>query len=90
MVVKDEMFALLNSGVAADFETAYDKALWLNAQTRAELLQKQSSQNLQHLADEAQKAKSAGFSQRGQQGKEDYSQMTTREILEQKFRELED
>lgn len=90
MVVKDEMFALLNSGVAADFETAYDKALWLNAQTRAELLQKQSSQNLQHLADEAQKAKSAGFSPRGQQGKEDYSQMTTREILEQKFRELED
>ena len=36
------------------------------------------------------KAKDAGFSPQGKPGKEDYSQMTTREILERKFKELKD
>jgi len=90
LLVKDEMFALLNSGVAFDFETAYEKALWLNPQTRRLLVTKQSEENLQTLADEAKKAKDAGFSPQGKPGKEDYSQMTTREILERKFKELRD
>jgi len=90
LLVKDEMFALLNSGVAFDFETAYEKALWLNPQTRGQLINKQSEENLQALADEAHKAKEAGFSPQGKPGKEDYSHMTTREILERKFKELKD
>lgn len=90
LLVKDEMFALLNNGIALDFETAYEKALWLNPQTRTLLIAKQSEENLQTLATEAQKAKDAGFSPRGKSGKEDYSHMTTREILERKFKELRD
>ena len=88
-IVEKEMFALLNSGVAFDFESAYEKALWINPQTRAELLEKQKAEDLQALADEAEKAKSAGFSPQGGLEKEDYSQMTTREILEHTYKELE-
>lgn len=88
--VKDDMFALLRGGAALDFENAYEKALWLNPQTREQLITKQNVQNLQMLADEAEKAKTAGFSPRGKLEKEDYSKMTTREILERKFKELGD
>lgn len=87
-LVKKDMFALLESGVAFDFETAYEKALWLNPQIREQLIDTQSTQNLQTLAEEASKAKTAGFSPKGKLSKEDYSQMTTREILERKFQEL--
>ena len=41
------------------------------------------------VKDEAEKAKSAGFSPQGGLEKEDYSQMTTREILEHTYKELE-
>jgi len=88
LLVKDNMFALLYSGVASDFESAYEKALWLNPQIRTQMIEKHSEQNLRHLADEADRAKAAGFSPQGKLGKEDYSQMTTREILERKFKEL--
>lgn len=88
--VKDEMFALLRGGAALDFETAYEKALWLNPQIREQLITKQNVQNLQNLAAEAEKAKTAGFSPQGKLEKEDYSKMTTREILERKFKELGD
>lgn len=87
--VKNEMTALLSSGMAFDFESAYEKALWLNPQTRAELLEKQEAQNLQSLAEEADKAQTAGFSPKGGLEKEDFSQMTTREILEHTFKKLE-
>ena len=87
--VKEEMFALIESGVVADYESAYEKALWLNQQTREELLEKQETDKLQTLAEEADKAKSAGFSPKGGQEKEDFSQMTTREILEHTFKKLE-
>ena len=89
-LVQKEMFALLNSGMAFDYESAYEKALWLNPQTRAELLEKQEAESLQTLAEEADKAKSAGFSPKGGLEKEDYSQMTTREILEHTLKQLED
>jgi len=88
-LVHDEMFALLESGVAADFESAYEKALWINEQTRAIMLEKQEAENLQSLAEEADKAKSAGFSPKGGVEKEDVSRLTTREILERTFKELE-
>ena len=88
--VKDDMFALLRGGAALDFENAYEKALWLNPQTREQLITKQNVQNLQTLAAEAEKAKTAGFSPRGKLEKEDYSKLTTREILERKFKELGD
>ena len=89
-MVKEEMFALLSNGVAPDYESAYEKALWLNPQIRAVLLEKQSAENLQVLAEEADKAKTAGFSPKGGLEKEDFSQMTTREILEHNYKKLAD
>ncbi|MBQ8464770.1 MAG: hypothetical protein IJ545_02035 [Alphaproteobacteria bacterium] len=88
-IVRNEMFALLSNGIATDFESAYEKALWINPQTRSELLQKQEAENLQYLAEEADKAKAAGFSPEGSQEKEDISQMTTRELLEHNYKKLE-
>ena len=88
-IVKDEMMALLSNGVASDFESAYEKALWINPQIRSELLQKQEAENLQFLAEEADRAKAAGFSPEGSQEKEDISQMTTRELLEHNYKKLE-
>ena len=88
--VKEDMLPLINSGMAPDYESAYEKALWVNPQTRAELQEKQEAENLQALADEADKAKSAGFSPKGGLEKEDFSTMTTREILEHTFKKLKD
>lgn len=89
-IVKEDMLALLKSGMASDYESAYEKALWVNPQTRAELQEKQEAENLQALAEEADKAKSAGFSPKGGLEKEDFSAMTTREILEHTFKKLKD
>lgn len=89
LIVKDEMLALLKSGVVFDYESAYEKALWINPQTRSFLLEKKEAENLQSLADEADKAKSAGFSPKGNLEKEDLSQLSTREILERTFKRLE-
>jgi len=88
--VKNDMFALLDSHIVTDYESAYEKALWLNPQTRSDLMEKQESDKLRTLAEEADKAKAAGFSPKGGQEKEDFSQMTTREILEHTFKKLED
>jgi hypothetical protein len=87
--VKHDMFALLESGVAFDYESAYEKALWINPQTREQLLNKQESESLQTLAEEADKAKTAAFAPKGGQEKIDFSQMTTREILEHNYKKLE-
>lgn len=88
-IVKHEMFALLESGIAFDYESAYEKALWINPQTREQLLNKQESESLQTLAEEADKAKTAAFAPKGGQEKIDFSQMTTREILEHNYKKLE-
>ena len=88
-LVKNDMFALLESGVAFDYESAYEKALWINPQTRTELIDKQETESLQNLAEEADKAKSAAFAPKGGQEKIDFSQMTTREILEHNYKKLE-
>ena len=88
-IVKHDMFALLESGVAFDYESAYEKALWINQQTREQLLNKQESESLQTLAEEADKAKTAAFAPKGGQEKIDFSQMTTREILEHNYKKLE-
>lgn len=88
-IVKNDMFALISSGVVIDYESAYENALWLNPQTRSILLEKQEQDKLRALAEEADKAKTAGFSPQSGQEKEDFSQMTTREILERTIKKLE-
>ena len=59
--VKQQVFALLNSGAAADIEQAYENALWLNPSTRARLVQK----TINAQTAEAEKAKKAAFAPKG-------------------------
>lgn len=59
--VKQQVFALLNSGTAADIEQAYESALWLNPPTRARLIQ----QTINTQTAEAEKAKKAAFAPKG-------------------------
>lgn len=54
-----EMAALLTSGEARDLQEAYDKALWLNPQTRAALLAKQDQERQEREATEAANARKA-------------------------------
>ena len=59
--VKAQVFELLQTGAASNVDEAYDKALWLNPDVRAELIkQKISAQAL-----EAQRAKDAAFAPHG-------------------------
>lgn len=62
--VKDEMALLLQSGKATDLKSAYDTAVWMRADTRQSLVDKQRAE-AQRLATEqshAAKAKSAAVS----------------------------
>lgn len=54
-LVKDDMIALLEKGLAANFQEAYDKAVWLNPQSRSALEQERVAKQ---LADAEAKRKS--------------------------------
>ena len=59
--VKDQVRGLLASGTLQSVEDAYESALWLNPQIRAELIAKQISSQ----AAEAQQAQKAAFAPKG-------------------------
>lgn len=59
--VKSQVYNLLAGGTSSSIEDAYESALWLNPQVRAELIEKQISSK----AAEAQKAQKAAFSPKG-------------------------
>lgn len=59
--VQQQVFALLDRGLAADINQAYENALWLNPSVRAHLVQKEISAQ----ALEAEKAKKAAFAPKG-------------------------
>ena len=63
--VKQQVFALLNSGAADGIEQAYESALWLNPSTRAQLVQK----TINAQTAEAEKAKKAAFATKGKNEK---------------------
>lgn len=67
--VKQDMAALLQSGRASDLKDAYDKAVWMNPQTRAALsAQQQTAATQQHIDKARQTAdakKRAGFDVKG-------------------------
>lgn len=88
--VKNEMLFLLNGNAAADFDKAYEQALWMNPQTRAVMIAKQSAQQVRELAEEAERAKEAGFAPEGKLSRDDFKNLSTREILERQFNALGD
>ena len=59
--VKAQVFELLQTGSAHDVGEAYEKALWLNPEVRAELIKKKISSQ----AIDAQRAKEAAFAPHG-------------------------
>ncbi len=58
--LREDMAALLQAGRATDLQDAYDKALWANPTTRADLLAKQQAEQRKLAAKKAQEAKKAG------------------------------
>ena len=75
--VYNQMRSLLQSGLAAGFEDAYKKAVWLNADVRKELIAKQISSE----AEDARKAQKAAFSPKGK-AKAPERPLTLREEIE--------
>lgn len=59
--VKDQIFDLLNVGLAEDVLEAYNKALWLNPHIREELIK----QKINSQAADAKKAQKAAFAPKG-------------------------
>lgn len=75
--VMPEIFNLLESGVAQDIASAYEKALWLVPHIRGELI----TQKINSKAVEAQKAQKAAFSPKGK-SEAPKRELTLREELE--------
>ncbi len=88
--VRSEMLFLLNSNAVTDLDKAYEQALWMNPQTRAVMIAKQSAKQVRELAEEAEKAKEAGFAPEGKLSRDDFKNLSTREILERQFNALDD
>ena len=59
--VKLDMGALLKGGLAQDLSEAYNKAIYMNESVREKVIAGQAKAELQAKANEAQKAKLAGF-----------------------------
>lgn len=59
--VQQQVFALLDRGLATDINQAYENALWLNPAVRTQLVQKE----INAQAAEAEKAKKAAFAPKG-------------------------
>lgn len=59
--VQQQVFALLDRGIATDINQAYENALWLNPTVRVQLVQKE----INAQAAEAEKAKKAAFTLKG-------------------------
>jgi len=62
--LREDMAALLQAGRASDLQDAYDKALWANPTTRAEVLAKQQAEQRKAAAAKAQTAQKAGVNVR--------------------------
>lgn len=89
--VRMNMADLLERGLAENLEEAYEKASWLNGQTRRELLRHETEKALKEKAQEARKAKEAALSIKGKAKNEvDFKNLSTREMLELQFQNLND
>jgi hypothetical protein len=59
--VKSDMLALLQAGMAKNFEDAYNQAIWRNEAVRNKIIEEQTKVGLQKATATAQKAKTAAF-----------------------------
>ena len=59
--VKSDMLALLQAGMAKNFEDAYNQAIWRNETVRNKIIEEQTKVGLQKATATAQKAKTAAF-----------------------------
>ncbi len=80
--VQPLMMRLLESGLAAGWEEAYRKALWMVPDIRKNLLKEQAENALKQKTEEAEKSRQAGFAVRGKMPAEDDKPLTTRQMLE--------
>ena len=80
--VQPEMDLLLESGLAADLEEAYQQAVWMRPDLRKELIKAEAEKILAARADEAEKSKQAGFAVKGKPAAVPEENLTTREVLE--------
>lgn len=85
--VKTMMGQLLTSKVATSIEDAYQKAVWLVPDIQQKMLSSQAEASLKAKAEEAAKAKAAGFDPKGKAAGIK-PEMTLEEELEQKFNAL--
>ncbi len=83
--VKGVIGNLLRSGMASDLESAYEQAVWMNKDIRGELMKAQTESELKTKADEAQKARQAGFNPKGKPGNPPEPELTTRQLLAKKL-----
>lgn len=66
--VREDMAALIETGRASDLDDAYNKAIWINPDTRAKLLTKQDQERARKQAEDAaaaRKAAGANVTRRG-------------------------
>jgi hypothetical protein len=89
--VRKNMADLLERGLAENLEEAYEKASWLNEQTRKELLRHETDKALKQKAQEVRKAKEAAlFIKGGAENDVDFNNLSTREMLELQFQNIND
>jgi len=83
--VKDTMSMLIRNGMALDLESAYEQAVWMNKDVRAQMVKAQAEAELKAKAEEAAKAKQAGFNPKGKPSGVAEPELSTREFLEKQF-----
>lgn len=84
-LVKNEMISTLKGGEALNLEEAYQKALWLNQETRDKMIENKIKNILDQKFEEAIHAKEVSFSPKSKTQSEP-KEMTLREELEAQFR----
>lgn len=83
--VQGIMLKLLEGKLANGFDEAYNQAVWLKDDVRQKLILEKSHQQIQAKSQEAQKAKSAGFSPIAKPAELPDEELTTRQLLEKKI-----
>ncbi|NCB49148.1 MAG: hypothetical protein EOM53_00485 [Alphaproteobacteria bacterium] len=85
-----EMASLLKNKLVSSLEEAYEKAVWLNPKIRNSLIEEKTLQTIKKKVEESEKAKEASFSVKGKMtGQSDLSKLSTRDLLEFQFRNLD-
>ncbi|MDD4519891.1 MAG: hypothetical protein PHI50_03285 [Alphaproteobacteria bacterium] len=85
-----EMASLLKNKLVSSLEEAYEKAVWLNPKIRNSLIEEKTLQKIKKKVEESEKAKEASFSVKGKMtGQSDLSKLSTRDLLEFQFRNLD-